>query len=94
MDTTCTGDNAESPPRDVFGIAYQLRRAKAREKEYGGHQIVSIADIQVVGLPFEDSKKYRLGEVVSVKVRTGNLNWFICNCKMDGLITLDSTVIH
>lgn len=56
--------------------------------------MVSIADIQVVGLPFEDSKKYRLGEVVSVKVRTGNLNWFICNCKMDGLITLDSTVIH
>lgn len=42
----------------------------------------SIADIQVVGLPFGDSKKYRLGEMVSaaqVKVRTGNLNWCYCS---------------
>lgn len=39
-------------------LDYQLR-AKAREKEHGRHQMVSTADIQAVGLTFEeDSKKY------------------------------------
>ena len=83
VDTTCTDDNAESPPRDVFGVAHQLRRAKAREKEYGGHQVVSnswhsscgahlwgLQEISVRwgGFSARDS-------AVQVRVRTGNPNW-------------------
>ena len=54
-----------SPTRDVFGTGPGLWTAKAGEKEYSRHRMVSTADIQVVGLTFEDSKKYLLGKTVS-----------------------------
>lgn len=41
--------------RDAFGTGPRLWTAKA-EKEYGRDQMMSTADIQVVGLTFEDSK--------------------------------------
>ena len=50
-------DNDESLSGDTFGSGPQLWAAEAREKGYGRHQAVSTADIQVVGLTFEDSKK-------------------------------------
>ena len=64
MNTACAG-NDESLSRDTFGSGPQLWTAEAREKGYGRHQVVSTADIQVVGLTFENSKKYLLGEGVS-----------------------------
>lgn len=54
---TAGADNDESLSGDTFGSGPQLWTAEAREKGYGRHQAVSTADIQVVGLTFEDSKK-------------------------------------